>query len=182
MPYYGFQNKAIEPLGETRSHLQIAIELAAKLGLSEFKGKNEEGILKEMIRDTVIPDYETFKRKTVHRIEQSEPYVAFKKQIEDPVGHPFPTPSGKIEIYSQQLADMKDPLMPPIPKFIEPWEGRGDPLSAKYPLQLVTLHFRKEGPHAQNDSIPWLREVQTQEIQISPADALCPGGSPMARW
>lgn len=174
LPYFGFQNKAIDPVGETKSHLQIAIELADKLGLSEFKGENEEEILREMIKKTVIPDYDAFKEKGIHRIELSEPYVAFKKEIEDPVNHPFPTPSGKIEIYSQQLANMNDPLMPPIPKYIEPWEGRNDSLFVKYPLQLVTLHFRRRA-HTQNETLPWLREIQTQEIQINPADALVRG-------
>lgn len=37
--------------------------------------------------------------------------------IEDPQHHPFPTPSGKIEIYSQMLAERQNPLLPPLPTY-----------------------------------------------------------------
>jgi len=132
-PYFGYQNKVIDPIGESKPHLQIAIELAAKLGLSEFEGKTEDEILRDMVRESVIPDYDNFRDKVIHRIELSEPYVAFQKEIEDPQKHPFPTPSGKIEIYSQQLADMNDPGLPPIPKYIQTWESRNPPLQKKSP-------------------------------------------------
>lgn len=171
VPYFGYQNKVVDPIGESKPHLQIATELAAKLGLSEFKDKTEDEVLREMVKGSIIPDYDVFKKKGIHRIEFSEPYVAFEKEIKDPKNNPFPTPSGKIEIYSQQLADMNDPGLPPIPKYIETWESRNDPLAFKYPLQLLTLHFRRRA-HTQNETIPWLREVQTQEMQINPVDAL----------
>ncbi|OGP67236.1 MAG: hypothetical protein A2169_02730, partial [Deltaproteobacteria bacterium RBG_13_47_9] len=171
IPYFGYQNKVIDPVGESKSHLQIAISLAAKLGLSEFEGKTEDEILRDMVEESIIPDYDNFRDKVIHRVEPSKPTVAFEKEIEDPQKHPFPTPSGKIEIYSQQLADMNDPGLPPIPKYIETWESRNDALTSKYPLQLLTLHFRRRA-HTQSETLPWLREVQAQEIQISPADAL----------
>jgi len=174
VPYFGHQSKVIDPIGECKSHLQMVIELAAKLGLSEFEGMSEDNVLRDMMKDSVVSDYDAFKQQAVYRIELSEPYVAFKKEIEDPENHPFPTPSGKIEIYSQQLADMNDPGLPPIPKYIEPWEGRSDPLVAKYPLQLLTIHFRRRA-HTQYETVPWLRETQTQQIQMNPADALSRG-------
>jgi anaerobic dimethyl sulfoxide reductase subunit A len=127
-----------------------------------------------MVKQTVIPDYDAFKEKGIYNIELAEPYVAFRKEIEDPANHPFPTPSGKIEIYSRQLAEMNDPTLPPIPKYVEAWESRNDPLCDKYPLQLITIQCRRRA-HTQNETLPWLRETQTQEIQISPEDALSRG-------
>ncbi len=174
VPFFGVQNQAITPQGETRSHLEMAVGLAAKLGLTLFDDMTEEGILREMIAKTVIPDYDAFLETGLHRVPLAEPYVAFRKEIEDPVNHPFPTPSGKIEIYSQQLAEMEDPGLPPVPKYVEAWEGRNDPLAAQYPLQLVTVQCRRRA-HTQNETLPWLRELQKQELQISPADAFSRG-------
>lgn len=170
VPFFGYQNKAIEPLGETKSHLQMAVELAAKLGITALAEQTEEEIIRGMVKQTVIPDYDAFQEKGIYNIELAEPYVAFRKEIEDPANHPFPTPSGKIEIYSQQLADMNDPALPPIPKYVEAWESRNDPLCDKYPLQLITIQCRRRA-HTQNETLPWLREIQTQEMQISPEDA-----------
>ena len=65
---------------------------------------------------------------------------------------------------------MKDPMLPPIPKYIEPWEGPNDPLIMKYPLQLITSHFKRRA-HTQFETVPWLRELQAQRLMISTADA-----------
>ncbi|MFC1961722.1 molybdopterin dinucleotide binding domain-containing protein, partial [Chloroflexota bacterium] len=97
-------------------------------------------------------------------------FVAFQRQIEDPKVNPFPTPSGKIEIYCQRIADKADPLLPPIPKYIETWESRNDPLAQKYPLQLITSHIWRRA-HSQYDNLPWLRELEPQSMMINPVDA-----------
>jgi anaerobic dimethyl sulfoxide reductase subunit A len=170
MAYLGFQRKVIEPLGECKPQNEIARELAARLGVTDYDNRPEEESLKEVAKRFQIPDYEAFKEKGVHWIERSEPYVAFKKQIEDPEKHAFPTPSGKIEIYSQQIADMKNPRLPPIPTYIETWEGSRDSLADKYPLQLVTKHAKRRA-NAQFDTVPWLRELIPQAISIHANDA-----------
>ncbi len=103
-------------------------------------------------------------------MERAEPEVAFKKQIEDPANNPFPTPSGKIEIYSQTVADWNLPGFPPIPKYIETWESLNDPLVKKYPLQMVTTHYKRRAL-SKLDTIPWLREVQPQRVLINSEDA-----------
>jgi anaerobic dimethyl sulfoxide reductase subunit A len=170
LAFYGYVNKAIESLDESKSHLEIAMLLASKLGVFGFSDKTEEDHLKEIVENCEIPDYDEFKKTGVYRIDLSEPHVAFKKQIEDPTRHPFPTPSGKIELYSQQLADLNHPEIPPIPKYIEAWEGRNDPLVAKYPLQLITTHSRRRA-NAQFENIPWLKELEPQAVLINASDA-----------
>ncbi len=65
---------------------------------------------------------------------------------------------------------MNSPEMPPIPKYIQPWESPGVPLDQKYPLQLVTSHFKRRA-HTQFESLPWLRELQEQAMQINSIDA-----------
>jgi len=100
--------------------------------------------------------------------------VAFKKQIDDPRNSPFPTPSGKIEIYSQRLADMSDPHLPPVPKYIETWESRNDPLAKEYPLQLITTHYWRR-THSRFDNVPWTKELEAQSVFINSADAQARG-------
>ncbi len=78
-----------------------------------------------MVKGSEVPDYDTFRDEAVYQVELPEPFVPFKKQIEDPEHHPFPTPSGKIEIYSGQLAAINDPLIPAIPKYIDPSKTTG---------------------------------------------------------
>ena len=168
--YFGYQNQAIAPLGESRSHLDIAAALAEKLGFGDFPGRTEDELLRDVVKNSAIPDYDSFREAAIHHVPKTEPFVAFREEIEDPAGHPFATPSGRIEIYSEQIAGFADPALPPIPKYIETWESRNDPLAVKYPLQLITTHLRRRA-HSQYDTLPWLRELQRQEAEISPEDA-----------
>ena len=182
VPFYGYLKKLIEPLYESKSQLEIATMLAARVGISDYNVKTDEEWVKQIVEGSNIPDYNSFKESAIYRIKLEEPYVCFKQQIEDPENNPFPTPSGKIEIYSQQLADMNEPLIPPIPKYIEPWEGPNDPLAKKYPLQLITKHFKRRA-HSQLETLPWLREVQKHTLEISTADSKARGidGSELVR-
>ncbi len=168
--FYGFVNKAIEPIGECKSHLQIARELAARLGIANFGDETEEELLKKEVAKSDIPDYDIFKKTGIYRFKLKEPYVAFQKQIEDPVKNPFATPSGKIEIYSKEWADMKNPKLPPVAKYIETWESRNDPIAKKYPLQLITTHIKRR-TLSQYETLPWLRELQPQAMLINQTDA-----------
>ncbi len=170
MGYVGFQRKIIEPAGESKPHNEIAKALAARMGIADYDDQTEETRLRQVADALNIPDYNAFKEKGVHWIRRTEPYVSFKTQIEDPDNNPFPTPSGKIEIYSQRLADMANPLLPPIPKYVEPWEGPNDPLAQKYPIQLITNHAKGRS-NAQFFTLPWLGELCPQAIFINPVDA-----------
>ncbi len=173
--YYIYQKKAINSLHESKSDFDICCELATRLGIERYSDKSEDEWLRELFRVSEnisrdVSDYDAFKEKGVHKIRVDKPIVTFEKQIEDPEKNPFPTPSGKIEIYSQQLADLNNPRLPPIPKYIEPWEGPKDKLVEKYPLQLITTHFRTR-THSIFDNIPWLKQVEPHAIWINTADA-----------
>lgn len=170
LAFIGMQNKTIEPLGECKSQMEIAKALAERMGIEGYDDKTDEEHLRDLATAAGIPDYEAFRKKGIYRLPLSEPYVAFKKEIDDPENHHFPTPSGKIEIYSDQIAKMGNPLIPPIPKYIEPWEGLNDPLAKEYPLQLITNH-QKRRANAQFDNIPWLRELMPQAVVMNAGDA-----------
>ena len=175
-PYFTYMNQAIEPIGECKSDLRIAEELADKLGLEAFeKYPDEPDALKFLIKlreDTRknIRNINKFREEGIHRLELVEPYVAFKEQIEDIENKPFNTPSGKIEIFSQRIADLNDPENPPIPKYMERWEGRFDTLSKKYPLQLLSPH-PKNRVHSEMYLVEWLKDVDPHAAWINPVDA-----------
>ncbi len=169
--FYGYMNKVIDSVGESKSHFEIATELAARLGISDFSDKTEEGLIREIVEGCAdITDYDAFKREGMHKVKLSRPFVCFEKQIADPVNNPFSTPSGKIEIYSREIAEVGDPGLPPIPKYIEAWESTNDSLAEKYPLQMVTTRTRRRA-HTQFETVPWLRELYPQAISINSADA-----------
>jgi len=174
-PYFTFMNRALEPLGECKSDLDIVSELAERLGIEGFNPHTEDEWLKMFVElnpeyQQHIKDYDKFKEEGIHRVKLDEPIIAFKEQIDNIENNPFPTPSGKIEIFSQRAADLNKPDTPPIPKYMPTPEDRSDPLFEKYPLQLLTPH-PKNRVHSELYMVPWLREVEEHRAWINPIDA-----------
>jgi anaerobic dimethyl sulfoxide reductase subunit A len=174
-PYFTFMNRALEPLGECKSDLDIVSELAERLGIEGFNPHTEEEWLKMFVDlnpeyQQHIKDYDKFREDGIHRVKLAEPIIAFKEQIDDIENNPFSTPSGKIEIFSQRVADLDKPDTPPIPKYMPTPEDRNDPLVEKYPLQLITPH-PKNRVHSELYMVPWLREVEEHRAWINPVDA-----------
>ncbi len=171
-PYYLYMDKAIDLMYESKSDRDICAELAPRLGITDYRdGRADEEWLKIIAERTGdIPDFEDFKKKGVVKLKVDKPFVAFKEQIEDPASHPFPTLSGKIEIYCEHLAEMDNPSIPPVAKYLQVPEGYDDALSKKYPLQLLTTHH-KPATHTTMEKIPWLAEVEPRRVWINTTDA-----------
>lgn len=190
--YYIHRPKVIEPMGESKTDLQVFTELAYRLGFgpgyNPKAGRDyfnhpdwvDEEYLKDwwgnVQRTQGVPwSWEVFKRRGVYKFVFDKPLVAFRDQIEN--GAPFPTYSGKIEIFSGQLAEITDwtrtqygYYIPAIPKWIEPWESLNHPLTEKYPFHMITPHPRWR-THSIFNNIPWLRETFSQETTINASDA-----------
>ena len=195
--YYIHRPKVIEPLGESKSDFQIFTELAFRLGFGPAYNPKatrdyftnddavDEAYLSEWWTNRVMGHqgvqmpWEEFKRRGIYKFKLPRPHVAFQEQIEE--GKPFATPSGKIEIFSTQLATVRDfretqfgyPI-PYIPKWIEPWESLNHPKAQQYPFHMVTPHPRWR-THSIFNNIPWLRETYDQEITINASDAAARG-------
>jgi len=174
-PYFTFMNRALKPLGECKSDLDIVSELAQRLGIEGFNPHTEDEWLKMFVDlnpeyQEHIKDYDKFKKDGIHRVKLDDPIIAFKEQIDDIEKNPFPTPSGKIEIFSQRVADLNKPDTPPIPKYLPTPEDRSDPLIEKFPLQLLTPH-PKNRVHSELYMVPWLREVEEHRAWLNPVDA-----------
>lgn len=172
--YHLFGHQAIEPVGEARSDLEIAISLAERLGIEAYTDRSVNDWLEHVIfsspdskRDI---DADVFRKTGFAKARVDRPVVAFAEQIRNIDQAPFATPSGKIEIYSSILAEMNDPDLPPIPKYLETWESVNDPIASKYPLQLITYHFRTRANSCFHN-IPWLKELETQALWVNPSDA-----------
>jgi len=178
-PYFTCVNRAIEPLGECKSDFEIVCDLARRLGFDDFNPQSEDQWLRQFVakhpeNSQYIKNYEQFRRDAVQRVKLPEPIVAFRAQIEDPEANPFPTPSGKIEIFSRRLAEMDDPGCPAIPRYMPTPEDRHDPLTAKYPLQLITPH-PKNRVHSDMYKVDWLQEIEPHRIWINTIDAVSRG-------
>ncbi|WP_378953651.1 DMSO/selenate family reductase complex A subunit [Pelosinus sp. sgz500959] len=176
--YVLFMNKAVETVDECRNGYDWIGDLAEKLGLKdEFtQGKTLDDWLRFIVDETRkenpgFPAYEEFKEKGVYDWEYEEPAIAFKEQIEDPKGHPFSTPSGKIEFFSARLWELNQPdVVPAIPKYISAWEGPEDPLYGQYPLQCIGHHIKRR-VHSMFDNNDWMEDAEKQELWISGYDA-----------
>ena len=93
------------------------------------------------------------------------------------LGQPWPTASGKIEIFSTYLAQIHDWSrtaygyeIPAIPKWIEPWEWLNSSQTTQYPFHLVTPHPRWR-THSIFHNIALLRETYEQEVTLNANDA-----------
>ena len=127
--WMGWNERAIEPLGEACSNTELFRRLAAAMGLTE---------------PALFDDDETVIQQALgHKVDVAElRRVGWVKVPYPDDGRPwgagvFPTPSGRIELVSTQLPRLGHPA---LPTFVAPREGpAGDPeLRARYPLQLLT--------------------------------------------
>lgn len=177
--YVVFGDKTIDPLYECRNEYDVFADIAEKLGLKNrfTEGKSILDLVKESVErtkqelDPNFPAFEEFRKKGVHHFTYSEPLVGFKKQIDDFEKNPFETPSGKIELFSKALWDMNQhDEIPAIAKYISSWEGPEDPLIKKYPLQLISWHYKRRC-HSTYDNQEWLEEAAKQEMWLNPKDA-----------
>ncbi|MFC1859832.1 molybdopterin-dependent oxidoreductase [Thermodesulfobacteriota bacterium] len=173
-PYLVYANQCVDSLHESKTDLQICTELADRLEIKHYNDKTDREWLKEFLSTEDIPDFDEFRKKGIHIIDLEAPLVGFKKQIEDPENNPFPTHTGKIEIFSQLLADIDNPDIPPIPKWMDGEENRDKPLTGKYPLQFISTHFRRR-VHSQLDNLDWLKDTEPHVLWLNPDDARARG-------
>ncbi|PLR98832.1 DMSO/selenate family reductase complex A subunit [Bacillus sp. T33-2] len=181
--YVVMGNKAIDSLYECRNEYDVFAEIAGKLGLKEkfTEGKSMLDWVKASVEKTIaemdpdFPTFEEFSKNGIHHFKFEEPLIAFKEQIENPEKTKFDTPSGKIELFSKALWDMdKHEEIPAIAKYIPAWEGPEDPLKEKYPLQLISWHYKRRC-HSTHDNNPWLEEAFKQEMWLNTEDAAARG-------
>ncbi len=191
-----YEEKCIEPLGESKSDYEIVCTIAERLGLLDkyTGGKSISEWIKFGFDNSGVTkyiNYEEFKEKgyfVVPTDPEWEKYPAgLRKFHDDPQNNPLTTPSGKLEFYSQRLAEKfpGDNERPPHPKWIPYGETHQEslqhPRAKEFPMLVMSNHPRW-GVHANHDDITWFREIKTcklrgpdgyqyQPVWIHPIDA-----------
>ena len=135
--YLGWNEPAIDPLGESVSNPEFFRRLSAAMGLTE---------------PSLFDDDLTMLRNTLVNIDLDELRAQHHVRVPYPEdGRPFgaggfATRSGRVEFVSEQLEAMGQPR---LPDFVAPQEGPGGPLHDRFPLQLMTskrhLRFLNSG-------------------------------------
>ena len=177
--------EAVKPMYDQKSSFEICRLLAAKLGLEEkfTEGRSQMGWVKWCYEETrkkvpQLPDFATFWKDGMAKVwgYRKDP-IALEAFRKDPMKHPLKTPSGKIEIYSEQLAretaDWEIPegdVISPIPIFYRTWDMPGDPEGKAFPLQCFGFHGRGR-IHSTFHNLPKLRYLHPDMVVMNPIDA-----------
>lgn len=173
----GFSQKVMEPLGQCRFEYDWLSDLAVRLGLGEAftQGRTSGGWLQAIYgelrqKEPELPPYEDFRTMGTYRYKKPIVRVAFREQREQ--GLPFPTSTGKAELWSPALAARLDPRIPALPVYVPAREGYGG--SETYPLQLVGFHTlaRTHSVHYSNAAF---QAEHPQKLWMHPADAAARG-------
>ena len=159
-PNIQLQQKVIEPLYESKSDATIVSELAERLGYAEFFKGGEEGLI-----DLIMAN-RTFKGITRETLKTQAVLLPSL-----PEGASFPlsfrTPSGKIELYAEQLYEDGEAL----PVYLPPIEAPITPGEKKYPLTLINGHSRFR-THSMFANVQSLLDLNPEPlVDINPIDA-----------
>lgn len=180
--FVGFNNQVIEPMYEGRFEYDWLSEVAEKIGLGpQFTegrtlGQWLEWCYEDLRRkEPELPDYETFKKAGIYRYQNTPVRIAFADQRRDIDHHPFPTPSGKVELFSPKIWQTRfRDFMPAIPRYVDPPEGPNDPLRERYPLQLIGWHTKRRC-HSIHDNNQAMHAIDPQALWMHPKDAQARG-------
>jgi len=187
MGYLIFIQPATPAKFERKPIYWILSEVAKRLGDDIYQrfteGRTQEQWLqylyaKMLARDPALPSYDALKAMGIYKRKDPDGhFVAYRDFRADPLAHPLKTPSGKIEIYSSQLADIAarwqlqtDETIDPLPIYASTFEGWDDPLRDQFPLQLFGFHY-KARTHSSYGNVDVLQAACRQEVWINPLDA-----------
>lgn len=185
MDYVIFADQAISPRFECKTIYEMTSEIAKRMGVEQqfTEGRTQEEWLRHLYEQSrkalpELPDFDTFRQQGIFKKRDPDGhFVAYKAFRDDPQANPLSTPSGKIEIYSSQLAQIADSwtlekgdVIHPLPVYSPGFEHYDDPLREKYPLQLTGFHY-KARTHSTYGNVDVLKAACRQEMWMNPIDA-----------
>ncbi len=170
--YLMYNEPAIAPLGESKPNIEVFKLLAERLGFEDPCFNDTE---EDIIEQAISTDYAPFAGITLERLKQEgwvrlnipEDFAPFAE------GH-FKTPSGKCEIYSEQLDLMG---INPVPNYIAPRESpeRAPELAARFPLQLLSPPARTFLNTSFSHLPSFIKQEKKPFIDLSKEDARARG-------
>lgn len=174
--YLQMCNPAIEPVGESRSNVDLFRELAERMGFTEdcFRQTADEMIDATMTTPThqQVPNgWEKWMEGITREQLEREGHV--RLNVGDGPFLPFAqggfaTASGKAELYSENLAALG---LDPVVSFVAPEESRHSEMATQFPLELLA---RKADNFLNSTftNIPFLQKMEHPELlEISATDA-----------
>jgi thiosulfate reductase/polysulfide reductase chain A len=128
-PYIALREQAVEPYADTRPGWWIARELGLRVGLEKFfKWETVEEFVETRLK-TIGSSIEKVRAEGGVLVQKGKPYLADFKS-----GSPFATASGKIELYSEQLALAGQDPLPVYTPTEEPPQGYFRLLYGRHPV------------------------------------------------
>ena len=122
---------------ERRGAWNTCVELAKRWGIADAftEGRTEGEWIRRLYegdreRSTGLPTFDRLLEEGLAwRADRTEPFVALADWRSDPDAHPLDTPSGKIELFSEQLAAVAEALrdtpdegaITPVPTYVPEW-------------------------------------------------------------
>ena len=170
--FAGIINKAIEPVGECKSDMEIVLELGKRLNPTAWPWNNVQEMFGAMICSMGM----TFEElREIGFAYDAFEYKKYEKGLLRPdkkVG--FNTPTGKVELYSTVFEKCG---LDPLPYFEEPPESpvSTPEIAKEYPLVLTTGVKSWGFFHSEHRQIPSLRRMNpdpTTEIHPETAERL----------
>ncbi len=165
--YLLYKPQVVAPRGLARSDYDIFCGLAELLGFgAEFsEGRSAPEWVRKCIAQSEIDDPEAFMRSGIYR-GREEDRVGLADFAADPERFPLRTPSGKVEIASENYR-MKTGY-PAIPTW------RAPPSDPAYPLSLITPKSPHR-THSQGSNIARIAEKAAHALEMNPKDAAVRG-------
>jgi anaerobic selenocysteine-containing dehydrogenase len=175
--------QAIEPPGEARPNVWLFAELAARMGFKEecFRDSEMELISQALgigaDGRSTRPDMEHITLEDLR--EQGHIPLAFHREPEARPFQPYisgtvPTPSGKIEFYSEKLAAQG---LDGLPGFVPAVESRWGKDAERFPLEFLSRKADNymNSTFANLDGHRKMEARTSQKLEMHPADAAARG-------
>jgi anaerobic selenocysteine-containing dehydrogenase len=162
-------NKVVEPPGEAWQDSKIFNEIGKRIA-PQYWFENVEKMLDYQLRKANITWKQFSEMGFLARMGKDQVYYKYKTDYWRKGGG-FPTPTGKMELYSTVLEKLG---YDPLPYFREPGESpySTPELAKEYPLVLSTGYRQPFYFLSQYRNIPWLRSFQQDPtMQIHPDTA-----------